>query len=73
MREVNIMTTEITTSDAESIPSPNTARLPAIIPTTILTVESIKLPIVLIHEVRMRILLRETEFESMAVEVISII
>ena len=50
-RAVKIITIEITTSVAESIPSPTTAKLPANKPIMILDTDKIALPIVLIHEV----------------------
>jgi hypothetical protein len=46
---------EITTSVAESIPSPNTAKLPANMPTPIFKMERIALPMILIHEARIKI------------------
>jgi hypothetical protein len=55
MRAVKIMTMEMITSVAESIPSPSTARLPAHKPTMIFDVESMALPIVLIQEVLINI------------------
>ena len=58
MRAVNIITTEMTTSVAESMPSPSTARLPAKAPTVIFAAESTALPTVLIQEVLTSTLLR---------------
>ncbi len=52
MRVVKIMTNEITTSVAESIPSPNTARLPVISPMVIFEKERIAFPMVLIQDAR---------------------
>ena len=46
-RAVKIITIEITTSVAESIPSPTTAKLPANKPIMILDTDKIALPIVL--------------------------
>ena len=54
-RAVKIMTTEIMTSVAESIPSPSTARLPANQPIMIFDADRIALPMVLIHEVLIKI------------------
>ena len=47
MRAVKIITIEMITSVAESIPSPSTAKLPANNPTMIFDAESMALPIVL--------------------------
>ena len=52
---VKIMTIEITTSVAESIPSPTTAKLPVHKPMMIFDADRIALPMVLIHEVLIKI------------------
>lgn len=54
-RAVNIITIEMMTSVAESMPSPNTARLPANRPITILETDRMALPMVLIQEVLIKI------------------
>jgi hypothetical protein len=51
MRAVKIITTDITTSAAESTPSLRTAKLPDTKPIAILEAESIAFPIMLTHEV----------------------
>ena len=55
MRAVKIMTMEMITSVAESMPSPSTARLPANKPMMIFDAESMAFPIVLIQEVLINI------------------
>lgn len=55
IREVNIITIEMITSVAESIPSLSTAKLPANRPITILETESMLFPMVLIHDVLINI------------------
>jgi hypothetical protein len=55
------MTIDIMTSVAESIPSPNTAKLPDTNPMTILATDNTVLPIVLIHDVLISILSLETK------------
>lgn len=56
MRAVKRVTMEMTTSVAESIPSPNTAKLPEKRPMLIFKVDKIALPIMLTHEARIKIL-----------------
>ena len=59
MRAVKIITIEMITSVAESIPSPSTAKLPANNPTMIFDAESMALPIVLTQEVLINIFSRD--------------
>jgi hypothetical protein len=53
------MTIEITTSVAESIPSPTTAKLPDINPIIILEADNMAFPMVLIQEALINILFLE--------------
>lgn len=56
------MTSEITTSEAESIPSLITAKLPDRSPMVILEIDRIALPMVLTHDESIRVLVRKSFF-----------